>query len=86
VISVTTAVLSLPVDLAPSLRQAAEQLVDECGLATHPSPSGPARIRTHRCTVCQRRGGKMGGHHRPDGSVAWIHKSCHRRLHRAGRR
>ncbi|MDP3714568.1 MAG: hypothetical protein Q8R60_19045 [Mycobacteriales bacterium] len=36
------------------------------------------------CVVCHD-GGKLGGHHGHDGQVEWIHKKCHRRLHRAGR-
>lgn len=76
--------VALPADLAPSLREAVERLIAECGLARYTAPGRGERVM-HRCHGCKVRGGKMGGHHMPDGSVVWVHPRCHRRLHRAGR-
>jgi len=36
-----------------------------------------------RCVVCHE-GGKLGGHHGDSGLIEWIHRGCHRRLHRRG--
>jgi hypothetical protein len=29
--------------------------------------------------------GRLGGHHDEAGAVQWVHRSCHRRLHRRGK-
>lgn len=73
----------LPAELAPNLRAAVEQLISECGLADHPAPRRSSRAQPV-CHVC-RKPGRMGGHHLADGTVVNVHRSCHRRVHRAGR-
>jgi len=74
--------LSLPPELAPSLRDRALALVADVGLSAHPEHRRRADVRAgHRCIVCHR-GGPLGGHHAADGSVEFVHKGCHRRFHR----
>lgn len=76
-------VTTLPVDLAPTLRAAAEQLIAECGEAGPRRPQNAATNGVRRCVFCKRRGGKLGGHHLDDGTVVDCHPKCHRRHHTA---
>lgn len=85
----------LPEELAPALRQRAEQLLAEC------RPAAPTDVRVdvaHRsrversgrgpCYVCHRQEGAMGGHHLvpgDDSTVVPVHHGCHRKLHRKDR-
>jgi hypothetical protein len=79
----TPTMLLLPPDLAPRLAERALQLVAEVG--TTSAPDLVLEVHPgHRCVVCHQ-SGKLGGHHGPDGRIQWIHRSCHRRLHRSGR-
>lgn len=73
----------LPEQLAPALVARVRTLLAEVTLAAVPPPRPPRRRADDapRCVVCHRPG-KLGGHHATDGSVQWIHRSCHRRLHR----
>lgn len=77
----------LPVDLAPSLRRQVFALLAEVPLAVRsPATAQPhARTRHHyrenRCVVCHE-AGVLGGHHDVAGEVQWVHRRCHRRLHR----
>ncbi len=57
-------------------------------LAAVPTTSAPPIMADEvpsgrHCVVCHR-GGNLGGHHDDGGRVVWIHKACHRRLHRRG--
>lgn len=77
--------LALPEQLAPALIHRIEMLLAEVPLADRRVSAShqvtPSRTTTPpRCVVCHR-DGKLGGHHEPDGTVVWIHRSCHRRLH-----
>ena len=75
----------LPEDLAPSLTERVLRLLAE--VRTTAAPELVVEVvehPVHRCVVCHR-GGKLGGHHGADGRVQWIHRRCHRRLHRSGR-
>jgi len=82
----TRADVRLPPDLAAPQRERVLRLVAECGLAVRRhDPHVPGLLPVKRCHGCQQTGGRMGGHHLPDETVVWIHKSCHRKLHRAGR-
>lgn len=79
--------VNLPEELAPQLREAAEQLLAECKLADHPEPRRTKRER-QGCHVCHSRKGRMGGHHLvpgDDSTVVPVHPSCHVKLHRADR-
>ena len=76
--------ISLPVELAPSLVAQVEALLAEVALAAAPPLVIDLVYRGPRCVVCHD-GGKLGGHHGPGGEVQWIHRKCHRRLHRAER-
>lgn len=81
--------VTLPPELAPSLREAAERLLAETSPAVRPELE-TKRSREERngrppCHVCRGRGGAMGGHHLvpgDDNSVVPVHARCHRRLHR----
>jgi hypothetical protein len=73
----------LPPDLAPALTLRVLRLLDE----VTPTSAPQLVVERHvvaRCVVCHD-GGKLGGHHAADGRIQWIHRSCHRRLHRSGR-
>jgi hypothetical protein len=74
----------LPLDLAPSLAEQVLRLLSE--VHTTVAPDLVIEVHQHdpRCVVCHR-SGKLGGHHGLDGQVQWIHRKCHRRLHRSGR-
>ena len=75
----------LPEDLAPSLTERVLRLLAE--VSTTAAPDLVVEVvahPVHRCVVCHR-DGKLGGHHGADGRVQWIHRKCHRRLHRSGR-
>ena len=74
----------LPADLAPSLAERVRLLLAEVPTVVAPELVFEVHTRSHRCVMCHQ-GGKLGGHHGPDGRVQWIHRSCHRRLHRSGR-
>ena len=75
----------LPLDLAPSLTERVVRLLAEVDLTAAPDLVVEVVDHpVHRCVVCHR-GGKLGGHHSADGRVQWIHRKCHRRLHRSGR-
>ena len=74
----------LPVDLAPSLAEALLRLLTEVPVVAAPALVVDLTDRAPRCVVCHR-AGKLGGHHGADGRVQWIHRKCHRRLHRSGR-
>ena len=78
-----TATIALPEQLAPALAARVEQLLAEVPLVEHPDLVINLTGRVHTCVVCHE-GGKLGGHHGDDGRIEWIHKSCHRRLHRRG--
>lgn len=75
--------VTLPRELAPSLAERALRLLSEVRTTAAP-PLVREGHDPHRCVVCHR-GGKLGGHHGAGGRVEWIHRSCHRRLHRRGR-
>ena len=82
-----TSPLHMPTDLAPSLVERLLRLLDEVTLTNAPDVDVDVDAvpnDRHRCVVCHR-GGKLGGHHASDGRVQWIHRACHRRLHRSGR-
>jgi hypothetical protein len=78
-----TATIALPDDLAPALAERVQQLLAEVPLVEHPDLVIDLTGTPHTCVVCHL-GGKLGGHHGADGRIEWIHKSCHRRLHRRG--
>ena len=80
----TTSTVHLPADLAPSLAERLLRLLDEVTLTSAPDVEFAVPNDRHRCVVCHR-GGKLGGHHAADGRIQWIHRTCHRRLHRSGR-
>jgi hypothetical protein len=81
--------ITLPDELAPSLRSRVIDLITQV-TPLELAPRYPLHIvpqpEPYRCTICHRRGGKLGGHHLPDGSIGWVHRTCHRRHHRAERR
>ena len=79
-----TSTLHLPADLAPSLAERQIRLLSKVTLTRAPDVEFAVPSDRHRCVVCHR-GGKLGGHHASDGRVQWIHRACHRRLHRSGR-
>ena len=74
----------LPLDLAPSLAERLLRLLAEVHTTEAPELVAEPDIGIHRCVVCHR-SGKLGGHHGADGRIQWIHRKCHRRLHRSGR-
>lgn len=80
----TTITVQLPLELAPSLAERLTRLLDEVTLTHAPAIEFAVPDDRHRCVVCHR-GGKLGGHHAADGRIQWIHRTCHRRLHRSGR-
>ena len=80
----TTTALRLPAELAPSLVQRITILLDQVALTRSPAVTPEPPRRPPRCVVCHRTG-KLGGHHGASGSIEWIHRSCHRRLHQRGR-
>ena len=76
----------LPIELAPSLRRKVLALLAEVSLAdrSRRTPRADGRRRRHRdnrCVVCHS-SGVLGGHHDGSGEIQWVHRSCHRRLHR----
>ena len=73
--------LALPLDLAPSLVDRLRALLAEVQLTHAPDLVIDLAYRGPRCVVCHL-GGKLGGHHGDDGRIEWIHRKCHRRLHR----
>ncbi len=77
----------LPFELAPSLRARATALLAEVATVSE-VPAIDRHLRQaptfNRCAVCHR-SGVLGGHHGTDGRIVWIHRACHRRLHRRGR-
>ncbi len=73
----------LPPELAPSLTDRLLRLLDEVPPTVAPDLELEVHV-VHRCVVCHQ-AGKVGGHHAADGPIQWIHRSCHRRLHRSGR-
>ena len=78
-----TRTLHLPADLAPSLVERLLRLLSEVRLTHAPDIEFAVPNDRHRCVVCHR-GGKLGGHHEADGRIPWIHRACHRLLHRSG--
>ena len=80
----STTTVQLPADLAPSLAERLLRLLSEVTLTRAPDIEPAVPSDRHRCVVCHR-SGKLGGHHAADGRIQWIHRSCHRRLHRSGR-
>lgn len=80
----TMSTLPLPADLAPSLAERLLRLLSEVSLTHAPDLELAIPDDRHRCVVCLR-SGKLGGHHTADGRIVWIHRGCHRRLHRSGR-
>lgn len=76
--------IALPEQLAPALVEAVQELLQQVELTSHPDLVIDLTYRGPRCVVCHE-GGKLGGHHGPDGRIEWIHKGCHRRLHHRGR-
>ena len=79
-----TETYALPVDLAPALLGRLQRLLAEVSLTSAPALVIDLTYTGPRCVVCHE-GGKLGGHHSQDGQVEWIHRACHRRLHRRGR-
>ena len=75
--------LALPLDLAPSLVDRLRALLAEVQLTHAPELVIDLTYRGPRCVVCHL-GGKFGGHHGDDGRIEWVHRKCHRRLHRRG--
>jgi hypothetical protein len=75
-------VITLPPDLAPSLVEQVVELLDAVTLTPAPPLVIDLTYRGPRCVVCHQ-GGKLGGHHGRDGRIEWIHRKCHRRLHRS---
>lgn len=77
-----TVTITLPEQLAPSLVARVQQLLAEVTPTVAPRRPFPKRTEYHgpRCVVCHQ-GGRLGGHHAADGSIEWIHRSCHRQLH-----
>lgn len=73
----------LPDDLAPALVERVERLLAEVATTSAPPISVDQSYRGPRCIVCHQ-GGKLGGHHDEAGQIQWIHRTCHRRLHRRG--
>jgi len=80
----TTTPLVLPLDLAPTLVSRLTQLLAEVATTQAPPLVIDVTYRGPRCVVCHD-GGKLDGHHGADGQIEWVHKKCHRRLHRRGR-
>lgn len=78
-----SATVTLPAELAPSLRERVLALIDAVGVAEVPTVTDrrPERRQENRCVVCHE-SGVLGGHHGEDGRIEWVHRSCHRRLHR----
>ncbi len=72
--------VALPEQLAPQQLARVEALLAEVSLTTAPPLHRSSEYRGPRCVVCHG-AGPLGGHHAVDGSVQWIHRSCHRRLH-----
>jgi hypothetical protein len=76
--------VTLPTELAPALREritallAEVRLVDDVPLLERALRFEPS---FNKCVVCHR-SGILGGHHDDRGRVVWVHRSCHRRLHR----
>lgn len=92
----TNALLTLPDDLAPALRERVDALLRQVPLAGRGRSGAPAvrrraasvtvKVTVNRCVFCHRPG-KLGGHHDEyTGDVVWTHAKCHRRHHRAHRR
>ena len=80
-----TRTLHLSADLAPPpLLERLRQLLSEGTLTHAPDVEFADPNDRHRCVACHL-GGKLGGHHAIDGRIQWIHRACHRRLHRSGR-
>ena len=79
-----TSTLHLPADLAPSIVERLLRLLSEFTLTHAPDAEFAVPNDRHRCVVCHC-DGKLGGHHAADGRIQWIHRACHRRLHRSGR-
>ena len=80
----TTSTVQLPADLASTLAERLLRLLSEATLTYAPDVAPVSRGGSHRCVFCHR-SGKRGGHHAADGRIQWIHRRCHRRLHRSGR-
>jgi len=76
-----TSAIVLPDVLAPALAARVLVLLDEVPVVDAPDLEIEDGSRAHLCVVCHE-GGKLGGHHGEGGRIEWIHKSCHRRLHR----
>jgi hypothetical protein len=75
--------IALPDDLAPELVARTLQLLAGVTATSAPPLIIDLTSRGPRCVVCHQRG-KVGGHHGDDGQIEWVHRSCHRRLHRRG--
>lgn len=78
--------IRLPSELAPQLRARVLALLDEVKTVERPPlalTNRSTRFEENRCEVCHQ-GGVLSGHHGPNGEIQWIHRSCHRRLHRRG--
>lgn len=83
----TTATIALPAELAPTMRQQVVDLLAQVHLVCDVPALDPALRREpafNRCSVCHR-SGTLGTHHDDHGHVVWVHRSCHRRLHRRNR-
>jgi len=74
----------VPLELAPALVGRLERLLQEVTITRAPDLVVEVAYAGPRCVVCHA-GGKLGGHHPDDGQIEWIHRACHRRLHRRGR-
>lgn len=78
-------VVTLPPELAPTLRAAAEQLIAECGEADNPRRTQPPATRAGDGGLCYfcHQPGKLGGHHLDPHTVVRCHHKCHRQHHAA---
>ena len=73
----------LPDGLAPAQVERVERLLSEVATTSAPPITIDLSYLGPRCIVCFG-GGKLGGHHDDAGQLQWIHRTCHRRLHRRG--
>jgi hypothetical protein len=74
-------VVALPEDLAPSLRARVDALLAEVELTAAPPVTKPRGKLGKRCWLCHNQG-PLVMHHVSSTRTVFIHKSCHRKLHR----
>lgn len=75
--------VALPEGLAPALIGRLEQLLAQVSTTRAPVIVLDVEYAGPRCVVCHQ-AGKLSGHHASEGRIDWVHRSCHRRLHRRG--